>query len=67
MNMSGRCERPDRRQCEAKPRDAGNGEGAASALATLRDIECSRMACAPVDEVQPPPAQRRRGRAKAAP
>lgn len=60
MEQRARSERPDRRRREAKPRDAGSGEGAASALASLRALERSRDACAPADEASPVPAQRRR-------
>jgi hypothetical protein len=48
MEQRARSERPDRGRREAKPRDAGSGMGAASALATLRAIEQNRNACAPV-------------------
>jgi len=58
MDKRARSDRPDRRQREAKPRDAGSGVGAASALATLRAIEQNRNACAPVEEVQPADARR---------
>lgn len=62
MEKRGRSERPERQRREAKPRDAGSGEGAASALASLRALERSRKACAPVEEVQPPADARRAAR-----
>ncbi len=61
MEKRARSERPERRRREARPRDAGSGEGAASALASLRALERSRDACAPGEEVQPPPAAGRPG------
>ena len=60
MDKRAGSERPDRKRRAVKPLDAGSGEGAASALATLRAIEQNRNACAPVEEVQPAPADRRR-------
>lgn len=59
MEKRGRSERPERQRREAKPRDAGSGEGAASALATLRALERSRDACAPADEAPPAAAPSR--------
>jgi len=62
MEKSGRSERTDRDRREPKPReaggarDAGSGEGAASALATLRELERNRNACAPAEDV---PGERR--------
>lgn len=53
-------ERPDRKRRETKPLDPGSGEGAASALSTLRALERKRDACAPVEEIQPPSAEGRR-------
>lgn len=60
MEQRARSERPDRKRREAKPRNAGSGEGAASALASLRALERSRDACAPADDAPPGPATRRR-------
>lgn len=57
MDKRARSERPQRKRRDAKSPDAGSGEGAASALASLRALERTRSACAPVEEVQPPPAQ----------
>ncbi len=57
-----RSERPDRKRRELKERDAGSGEGAASALASLRALERTRDACAPVEEREPGPAPRRAAR-----
>lgn len=67
MEKRGRTDRSDRRRREAKPREVGSGEGAASALATLRAIEQDRNACAPVEEVQPPADGRRAARKSSAP
>lgn len=58
MEQRARSERPDRKRREAKPSDAGSGEGAASALASLRALERRRDACAPADDF--PLAARRR-------
>lgn len=60
MEQRARSERPDRKRRESKPRDAGSGEGAASALASLRALERSRDACAPADDSTPEAAPRRR-------
>lgn len=48
-----RTERAERRRREAKPRDSGSGEGAASALANLRAMERNRDACTPSEQAQP--------------
>jgi len=50
MEKRVRSDRPDRKRREVKPRDAGSGEGAASALASLRALERRRDACAPAEE-----------------
>lgn len=55
MGKRAKSERPECKRHDTQPRDAGSGEGAASALASLRALERSRNACAPVEEVQPPP------------
>lgn len=60
MEQRARSERPDRKRRGAKPRDVGSGEGAASALASLRALERKRDACAPADEVPAAPVPRRR-------
>lgn len=60
MEKRARSDRPDRKRREVKPRDASSGEGAASALATLRALERRRDACAPADEPPLAPAPRRR-------
>lgn len=60
MEKRARSQRPDRKRPEAKPRDVGSGEGAASALASLRALERNRDACAPADEVAAVPVPRRR-------
>lgn len=64
MDQRGRNERRDRARREAKS-DAGSGEGAASALASLRALERSRNACAPIEQVQPPHPERQRAARKA--
>ncbi len=62
MEERARSERADRKRRDGKPRDAGSGEGAASALANLRAMERNRDACAPVEQIQPaPPARRGKG------
>ena len=58
MEKRARSERPERKRRDTQPRDAGSGEGAASALASLRALERSRNACAPAEEVQPRPVDR---------
>lgn len=65
MEQRARSERPDRKRRESKPRDAGSGEGAASALASLRALERSRNACAPAEEAPSVPGPARRGRRQA--
>lgn len=52
MKKSGRGGWAQRRRSESGPRDARSGEGAASALATLREIERNRNACAPAEDPQ---------------
>ncbi|HWI83251.1 hypothetical protein [Ramlibacter sp.] len=56
-------ERPQREGRAGKQAERGSGEGAASALATWREIERSRCECEPAAEVQPPGVERRRRRA----
>lgn len=60
MKQRAGSEWPDRERRESKPRDAGSGEGAASALASLRALERRRDACAPAEDASPVPAPRRR-------
>jgi len=60
MKQRAGSERSDRKRRESKPRDAGSGEGAASALASLRALERRRDACAPAEEPPLVPRPRRR-------
>lgn len=50
-------ERPGRTRPEGRRGNAGSGEGAQSALASLREIERARLACEPAEDVAaaPPP------------